>query len=137
MAPNQKTIRKVLVTSMAPNPLNEKGLETSMAPNPLNEKGLVTSLAPNTLNEKGLVSWIRKCTTDRITGDLWKVKAKHIKPVNLAKEMVAAISDDQERIAAALEKVSELFATKKVMIRSGGRPGQCSYKCSGPIRDRS
>ena len=89
------------------------------------------------LNEKGLDSWLRKCTTDRITGDLWRAKAKHIKPVNLAKEMVAAISDDQERIAAALEKVSELLATKKVMIRSGGRPGQCSYKCSGPIRDRS
>ena len=89
------------------------------------------------LNEKGLDSWLRKCTTDRITGDLWRAKAKHIKPVNLAKEMVAAISDDQERIAAALEKVSELLATKTVMIRSGGRPGQCSYKCSGPIRDRS
>ena len=63
------------------------------------------------LDTKGIDSWLRKVAGDRAIGDMWRAKLEHVHPKRMAKELQAAIEEDQASITSLMKTVTEACAS--------------------------
>ena len=70
-------------------PTPEKRKPPKKTPRAVDPDGAPIFVVDGVLDSKGLAAFVRKCSADKATGDVWKAKGAQVQPANIGKELVS------------------------------------------------
>ncbi len=85
---NDELLDATEAEGLEPKEPKTKKAKVVKAARKIDKDGAPVFVIDDDLDKKGIDAWMKKCANDKVTGDLWKFKAKSIVPANVGKEMV-------------------------------------------------